>query len=91
MSDEREIQGWEVPLCRPLTRRVMFAGVPFFVGAGLVFASMQLVNFKAYQLLAGPVVAFLAARIVYSKDEWGVSTLLENIRSTIQRKNRMDV
>ncbi len=91
MSQEHEVEGWEVPLCRPLTRRVMFGGVPFFVMVGHIFAGMQFVNLKLYYLLLVLPVSFLVMRAFYAHDEWGVESWLENVRSTTQGKNRMEV
>lgn len=91
MAGEHEVEGFEVGLCRPLTRRVMFAGVPFFVGAGFVFAAMQITNLKAYPLLLLIPPLYLIVRALYARDEWGVSSWLENARSTTQSKNRMEV
>jgi type IV secretory pathway VirB3-like protein len=86
-----EVEGWEVPLCRPLTRRVMFAGVPFFVGVGFVLAVMQIVNLRIFPALALLPPAYLVMRALYARDEWGVDVWVENVGSTAQGKNRMDV
>ena len=88
---DHEVEGWEVPLCRPLTRRVMFAGVPFFVGAVFGVAVMQIVNLRLYPALLLLPPIYLVMRALYVRDEWGVGAWVEQVRSTAQGTNRMDV
>ena len=89
-EDDRVV-GWEVELCRPLTRRVMFMGVPYAVLAGFGLTLMQLVNLRLYALIPLLLPAFIGARVLYARDEWGVGAWLMNVRETTQGKNRMDV
>ena len=83
--------GWEVPLCKPMTRRVMFLGLPYFVMAALGVSAMQMINLGLYPMLVLVPIAYAILRALYARDEWGLSVWLENASSATRGKNKLEV
>lgn len=83
--------GYHEPVCRPMTHRIMMAGVPFEALMILVFAGMQLINFGAFELLVALPVAWWGMRALYRRDEWGVGAWLDHVRAVTQKTTRLEV
>ncbi len=90
MGEEGHVEGWEVPVCKPLTRRVMFLGVPYAALSGLGVLGFQFVNFGLWPFLVLLPVLFVLLRMMYGREEWAVTIVLEQIQSSFQGKHRME-
>ena len=84
-------KGYVVPLCQPLTRRVMMAGVPFEGWAGLFLLGTQLFNFRAYALLILVPLIWWGLRELYRVDEHAISAWLDHVRAVLHGTTRMEV
>ncbi len=94
MSDEHsssQLEGWTAPIYEPLTRRTMFGGVPFTLSVGLGFVAFQLFALRLYAFLFLPMLAFIALRAVYKRDEWALGAWIDHVLDVIGRATTLDV
>lgn len=94
MSDDftpTQPPGWTSPIYEPLTRRTMFAGLPFALSIGLGFVAFQLFALRLYGLLPVPVLAFMVLRRVYRHDAWALGAWVDHVFDVLGRSTTLDV
>jgi type IV secretory pathway VirB3-like protein len=72
---------YAAPVCEPLTRRIMNAGVPQDALMWLFIGGYMAMVLKIYVLLPVVAVAYLLLRALYARDEWAVALWLEHARA----------
>lgn len=78
-------------LCQPVTRRVMFLGLPVTCWLAILQLFVQLVHFELYWFAPLYLGLVIQLRRVYARDEWIIGAWFEHARAVLQGTTRLEV
>ncbi len=83
--------GYFEPVYKPLTRRNLMFGVPYFTLILEGFLGLQFMNFGLTNFLVLLPISHLILVWAYRKDEWAVGAWIQHIRRVVQGTTRIEL